>query len=81
MARLTQHWHRIEVTGFGPFPFDMLRQDQCFPIYQSDTAIMRHPADEEQIVALGRWAHSKWEPNRNHWAAYKWPVTHHKVMR
>ena len=81
MARPLQHWHRIEVTGRGKFPIDMLRYDQCFPLYNSDTEIMRHPEDELQIVALGHWGASIWTPTEWRWKALRWPVTHHEVMR
>ena len=80
MARLTQHWHRIEVTGTGRFPIDMLRYDQCHPLYESDVAIILHPSDDSQIVALGRWAHSRWVPTESRWKSFHWTVTHHEVM-
>jgi hypothetical protein len=81
MARPLQHWHRIEVTGRGKFPIDMLRYDQCFPLYDSDTEIMRHPINEPQIVALGHWGPSSWKPTASRWKGYHWTVTHHEVMR
>lgn len=81
MSRLTQHWHRIEVTGSGQFPFDMLRTDQCNPIYPDDTQIMRHSDNENVVVALGHWGPSSWEPNRKRWRSFHWTVTHHEVMR
>lgn len=80
MARRMQHWHRFEVTGRGEFPVDMLRFDQCHPLYPSDTEIMRHPVDEDQVVALGRWAWSGWEPS-DRWNSYGWAVTHHEAMK
>ena len=81
MGRPLQHWHRIEVTGKGQFPFDMLRCDQCFPLYESDPAIMRHPTDEDQVVALGHWGPSTWTPTKERWRSFHWAVTHHEVMR
>ena len=81
MSRLTQHWHRFEVTGKGQFPFDMLRYDQCFPLYQSDSQIMRYPSDDDQVVALGHWGPSSWEPTKARWRSYHWTVTHYEVMK
>ena len=80
MARPLQHWHRIEVTGRGKFPIDMLRYDQCFPLYMSDREIIEHPIDELQIVALGHWGPSSWKPTASRWKSYHWTVTHHEVM-
>ena len=87
MARLTQHWHRIEVTGKGQFPIDMLRHDQCFPIFESDSEIIRNSLAVRgrsigpQIIALGSWHPSRWEPTKDRWASFGWVVTHHEVMR
>ncbi|NQV86219.1 MAG: hypothetical protein HQ492_03995 [Woeseiaceae bacterium] len=81
MSRLTQHWHRFEVTGSGQFPFNMLRYDQSFPIYSDDAHIMANPSDDVQVVALGHWGPSTWEPSNDRWRSFHWAVTHHEVMR
>lgn len=87
MGRINQRWHRVEVTGKGMFPIDMLRHDQCFPISESDSEIIRHSFriirsdDVDRIVALGHWGPSSWSPTAERWKSYGWTVTHHEVMR
>ena len=85
MGRPLQHWHRFEVTGSDQFPIDMLRYDTCFPLYESDSTIIRRSLrgvdDGVQIVALGHWGPSSWVPTGGRWKSYHWNVTHHEVMR
>lgn len=86
MGRINQRWHRVEVTGKGQFPIDMLRHDQCFPIFESDSQIIRdgfsRKADDiRPVVALGHWGPSSWVPTAERWKSYGWTVTHHEVMR
>lgn len=82
MPRLTQHWHRIEVTGHGQFPIDMLRHDQCFPLFESDSEIIRNETGlMVHVVALGHWGPSSWVPTEGRWKSFGWNVTHHEVMK
>ena len=81
MARLTQHWHRFEVTGSGMFPHDMLRYDQCFPLHQGDYRALQEPLEETSILVLGHWGPSSWTPTNDRWRSFHWAVTHHEVMK
>ena len=63
------------------FPHDMLRYDQCFPLYPSDSDIIdKSPTGKEEIVALGHWGPSTWTPTNGRWRSFHWAVTHHEVM-
>lgn len=57
------------VTGSGPFPFDMLRYDQCWPYESEDAAKMSGDeirsivlqTDWKRVITYKRWSSFTWE--------------------
>lgn len=58
--------YRFTVAGYGPFPFDMLRYDCCYPVHESEARgldqsgpmhveLERHHADRSWHPTYGRW--------------------------
>lgn len=67
--------HYFTVKGIGPFPFDMLRYDCCYPRYNSYDLI----GDQERQVALVATHPKQWHPTSGRWESFGWYVTEHTV--
>lgn len=65
--------HSFIVRGRGPFPFDMLRFDSCYPATSTDAAKMEHHRDEDRSIKLTT---DSWlAPTKDRWASFLWGVT------
>lgn len=54
--------------GAGPFPFDMLRYDHCFPASESYSGEMgRDHYNHERVVIVARY-----RPQPGHWTVDRW---------
>ena len=61
------------VRGTGPFPFDMLRYDQCWPHREMDSSLMRETDyDEERVVNLCSYGPTG--PTHRRWKSFGWTV-------
>jgi hypothetical protein len=67
---------KIEVTGGGAFPIDMLRYDQCSPYSETDSHMIedsiREMTGRRTITLIGR--NSKGEPTPGRWDSFNWKV-------
>ena len=64
---------RFKVTGRGNFPLDMLRYDECYPVFESDIPLMRGNATTPtRTVAL--WTNKKVGPTEARWESFGWSV-------
>ena len=63
------------VTGRGPFPFDMLRRDQCYPVSSVDATAIGTTHDElgKRSVRLRTADWSNITPGR--WDSFGWTVS------
>ena len=67
--------HRFAVMGFGAFPLDMLRYDQCFPEQSSDGLHQDFVDKQIRTVRLMAYRDSRtWEPTKGRWSSFGWPV-------
>ena len=57
---------RFAVRGNGPFPFDMLRYDSCWPAQQADVSRLMDTGD--RIVTL----ESRCRPTVERWVSFGW---------
>lgn len=67
---------RFTVSGAGPFPFDMLRFDRCFPV-TPDAAAQMHVVEGNihREVELVSWQGSRnWLPTVERWRSFGWIV-------
>ena len=76
IAKLTtsnKYVQGFTVTGSGAFPFDMLRYDACFPVYEGEARSMGHGG-----VRSIRLTHTDerrdWEPTEGRWQSFGWSV-------
>lgn len=60
--------HEFTVEGIGPFPFDMLRYDQCWPKTQEGSAAIvrgtrrgHHGVEKVDLVSLGKPTEARWQ--------------------
>ena len=64
----------IVVEGKGVFPFDMLRYDKCYPVFESEATMMRHdsfPYDRKSQVTL-KTKNDSVTPRR--WQSFLWNI-------
>ena len=54
----TMKYYKIEVSGRGIFPYDMLRYGQCFPHATSDAHMIEPDAREPRTITLATYATS-----------------------
>lgn len=72
--------HRIEVTGHGPFPIDMLRYDQCYPT--DPQAVADITRQDRRTVALSKMTSTRFSaftPGR--WASFGWKISDEEVEK
>lgn len=61
--------------GAGPFPFDMLRYDHCFPASESYSSEVGHDHYEhDRVVIVAKYRHQpgNWTPAR--WKSFGWEL-------
>lgn len=67
------------VTGFGDFPFDMLRYDRCSPLTSDDARSIanasKHAKPQIRLVS-----HLK-SPTEGRWQSFGWSVSNIKMDR
>jgi hypothetical protein len=61
--------HKFKVSGRGPFPFDMLRYDEAWPVETMD-ALKLAAFDRREITLLANR-----EPTVARWESFGWLVT------
>lgn len=71
-ARKPIHYFQFTVEGYGPFPFDMLRYDMCWPWYGEDAARLEHHRRELRRVVLESSSRSL--PSQKRWESFGWRV-------
>lgn len=69
----------FDVTGYGPFPLDMLRYDCCFPASEEDSARMertfnRRARDEATITLRYVSEYKPKGPTDARWRSFGWRV-------
>ena len=65
----------LAVTGSGPFPFDMLRRDRCFPLSEDDAFMVGYDRDDKtRIVQLVRFSEDGTGATRARWQSFGWEV-------
>lgn len=68
------------VTGFGTFPYDMLRYDGCYPHSQQDVSEMENTS-ETRSVTLRRVVFDKpREPEIARWNSFLWSVDRESIQ-
>jgi hypothetical protein len=63
-------FHLITVEGSGPFPIDMLRNNQCWPYETDDSALVQGCNDRMRIVRVK----GTLTPNTKRWESFGWRV-------
>lgn len=68
-----KYFQKFSVTGTGPFPFDMLRYDACYPS-DSDNA-MALGETENRTIWLSRTVDlARNQPTGPRWASFGWKL-------
>lgn len=80
MERITasnrpQHRYTYYVTGYGHFPFDMLRYDSAWPDRQTDAAKLER-SDKQRSIRLVSYQ----EPTIGRWASFNWSVGNEELI-
>ena len=65
---------RFPVSGSGPFPYDMLRYDLCYPDGSDDASQLAPHNVEQRQITLVRSAGTSL-PAIDRWASFGWVVT------
>jgi hypothetical protein len=63
------------VVGSGPFPFDMLRYDACFPGDESNSRELGHGHyNHNRVVVVAKYTQQpgNWTPDR--WKSFGWTL-------
>lgn len=72
-----QYWYEYHATGFGEFPYDMLRHDACWPARGEDAGrIEAH--GRHAVGGMGRYTvrlHSHRRPTPERWESFRWTIT------
>lgn len=67
--------YKFTVTGHGPFPFDMLRYDKCYPDTSEDVVKMDKPTPrlglDPRSVNMSSTAGA---PTAERWSSFGWTV-------
>lgn len=72
--------HTLTVRGSGPFPFDMLRRDGCYPRQTPDAdalgacALGCDPLELRTVTLVHVSAQAFWMPTRERWESFGWRV-------
>jgi len=67
---------RFTVAGRGTFPYDMLRYDECFPVYPDDSNNMNPSIIEHREIELSHTSRNNfWFPTEGRWSSFGWIVT------
>lgn len=69
------------VRGNGPFPFDMLRFDECWPVTAEDGNAMRVEAGAAPVTVRmrARKPHPGTCPTAKRWESFGWSVVAHEA--
>ncbi len=62
----------FQVQGNGPFPFDMLRFDECWPVTSADANAMDSESSHMRIVRLR--TSNPFAPTAKRWESFTWKV-------
>ena len=62
--------HTFTVIGSGPFPFDMLRYDCCWPYSSEDASRLPLEGRRKVTLASGR----RGSPTHARWESFGWKV-------
>jgi len=71
-----QRRYTYSVSGFGLFPFDMLRYDSCHPAHESETPLMGYCRVCDGKETIPRMIHlrSNQPPTPERWKSFGWVV-------
>lgn len=70
----SRHTFRFTVVGAGPFPFDMLRYDDCYPA-DTDSAMNLQPTSvRREVVLVSHQPRRWWNPTFDRWRSFGWVV-------
>lgn len=65
-----RYWYEYFVAGRGPFPYDMLRHDLCWPATGEDAVRLEPDARHHRTVKINSYR----EPRIGRWESFGWLV-------
>ena len=65
---------KYQVTGKGPFPYDMLRYDRCWPNRPEDVSAMEFQPERANYDRRKVTLRSNEEPTVDRWSSFGWVV-------
>lgn len=68
-----KYFQKFSVTGTGPFPFDMLRYDYCYPA-DSDSAMEMGETENRTVWLSRRVGLPENQPTGGRWASFGWKL-------
>lgn len=80
--KLYRTFFKVRGAGGLPFPIDMLRYDQCFPVSSADASAIEnaHTHLDPIEVGLEHWGLTQtWAPTSARWLSFLWHVDPHSV--
>lgn len=74
-TKLQPVWNAT-VTGYGPFPTDMLRYDACVPRNEWDSATIAELAQFRKRASVNVQGRGHNGPTHARWTSFGWSVTY-----